>query len=187
MGLRVNGIAEKRPRMPNNAPVARFLIVPEVAPGPIDLDKYGANYITRAQPATISKLQGREMDVAVVCLPRNARNPSSCMTSQELYTACWRGKRACLVVADMELSPRTVSSLSSVAHSPRPCPSADFVSVAFRGDDRRDAIAALVGKMCSDPDTLASASVVAGPDATADRPSRTKIDIDVARLDAPSQ
>lgn len=71
------------------------------------LDTYGAKNICRAQPSTISKVQGQEMDTAVVYIHRGV---SRTFGSRQLYTACSRGKRRCIVVTDFTGDSRNPSA-----------------------------------------------------------------------------
>lgn len=87
-----------------------YLITPEVLKN-----------ITRAQPATVIKMQGQEARVIVVYL---AANEEWNYTRRELYTACSRGRARCIVVggrpADLVQNDHNVSSV---------CPDPKFASI----------------------------------------------------------
>jgi hypothetical protein len=77
---------------------------------------YDRNNITRACPATVAKLQGQEAEVVVVYLDASELEYNT-NSRREIYTACSRGKRKCIIIDNYN---------SSDAYSitePTPCPS----------------------------------------------------------------
>jgi hypothetical protein len=66
----------------------------------ICLNVYSPTNIIRSQPATIAKMQGQETDTAVVFVHEGV-SPER-FESRTFYTACSRGKKQCIVMANLD-------------------------------------------------------------------------------------
>jgi hypothetical protein len=83
----------------------------------ISIDHYGLENVERVPPVTIDKMQGKEVGVIVVLM----RGHVDRLGWRGVYTACSRGKRRCIVVADMD---------QHITPESGKCPSHDFMTTA---------------------------------------------------------